>query len=111
MPPSDGGGGGGGEAYRRALLKKLRAAVAAKTRVDAGDPSLQPAQVEKGRKASVDDALRALKREGLGRGDELVKLALARGVALWYGHGMRFQPDRRLKLPVSAWGRGTGGAA
>ena len=81
MPPSDGGGGGGGEAYRRALLKKLRAAVAAKTRVDAGDPSLQPAQVEKGRKASVDDALRALKREGLGRGDELVKLALARGVA------------------------------
>ena len=81
MPPPDGGGGGGGEAYRRALLKKLRAAVAAKTRVDAGDPSLQPAQVEKGRKASVDDALRALKREGLGRGDELVKLALARGVA------------------------------
>ena len=61
-----------------ALLKKLRAAVAAKTRVDAGDPSLQPARVEKGRKASVDDALRALKREGLGRGDELVKLALAR---------------------------------
>ena len=81
MPPDGGGGGGGGEAYRRALLKKLRAAVAAKTRVDAGDPSLQPAQVEKGRKASVDDALRALKREGLGRGDELVKLALARGVA------------------------------
>ena len=54
--------------WHRALLKKLRSAVAVKTRVDAGDAaSLQKSQAGKGTKRAIDDALRALKQAGLGR--------------------------------------------
>ena len=66
--------------WRRALLKKLRAAVAVKTRVDAGDASsLQKTQVGKGSKKAIDDVLAKLKAAGLGRDAAEVRAAFATG--------------------------------
>ena len=66
--------------WHRALLKKLRSAVAVKTRVDAGDAaSLQKSQAGKGTKRAIDDALRALKQAGLGRDSPLVRAAFEAG--------------------------------
>ena len=66
--------------WHRALLKKLRSAVAVKTRVDAGDAaSLQKSQAGKGTKRAIDDALHALKQAGLGRDSPLVRAAFEAG--------------------------------
>ena len=66
--------------WRRALLKKLRAAVAVKTRVDAGDASSpQKTQVGKGSKKAIDDVLAKLKAAGLGRDAAEVRAAFATG--------------------------------
>ena len=66
--------------WHRALLKKLRSAVAVKTRVDAGDAaSLQKSQAGKGTKRAIDDALHALKQAGLGRDSPLVRAAFETG--------------------------------
>ena len=62
--------------WHRALLKKLRSAVAVKTRVDAGDAaSLQKSQAGKGTKRAIDDALRALKQAVSASGSALVSSA------------------------------------
>ena len=72
--------GGDDDKWRRALLKKLRAAVAVKTRVDAGDASsLQKTQVGKGSKKAIDDVLAKLKAAGLGRDAAEVRAAFAAG--------------------------------
>ena len=66
--------------WHRALLKKLRGAVAVKTRVDAGDAArLQKSQAGKGTKRAIDDALHALKQAGLGRDSPLVRAAFEAG--------------------------------
>ena len=67
--------------WHRALLKKLRSAVAVKSRVDAGDAgSLQKSQAGKGTKRAIDDALASLKLAGLGRDAPLVAAAFEQGL-------------------------------
>ena len=73
-------GSEGDAKWHRALLKKLRSAVAVKSRVDAGDTKrLQKSQAGKGTKRAIDEALGALKNAGLGRDSPLVRAAFEQG--------------------------------